>query len=132
VLWLEERTYLLDEIEHQGCEREHAVCGVRLCAASRSGFGNEPFKRRGNHWTTSARRAAVARMRSVLARRRSMEPSGDARRRCDVEVQHIFANSRFRIKRYGSLVLAICLDKDHAVAAPCRRCPFIQLLSSFR
>jgi len=38
-------------------------------------------------------------MRGVLARRRSMETSGDARRRCDVEVQHIFANSQFHIKR---------------------------------
>ena len=46
-----------------------------------------------------------------------MEGSGDARPRRDVEMQNIFANSQFRIRRYGRTVFAVCLDKDHMGAA---------------
>jgi rhodanese-related sulfurtransferase len=56
VLRLEKRTGLLDKIEHQWCESEHAVCWVGLLAAPHSSLGNEALKSRGDHLHNCARR----------------------------------------------------------------------------
>ena len=56
VLWLEKRTGLFDEIEHQWCESEYAVCWVGLLTAPHSSLGNEALKSRGDHLHNCARR----------------------------------------------------------------------------
>jgi hypothetical protein len=49
VLWLQERTGLIDQIEHQRRKSKHTVGRIRLLVAPSDSLGNKAFECEGGH-----------------------------------------------------------------------------------